>query len=261
MVQLETKNASFRHSALARRLLLSWPMNLSMHPDKLFAAAQRLAQRVTRPAWFGTLHRTHPLSTQWGYDRGLPIDRHYIDGFLTRYQRDLTGPTLEIGDRRYIRRFASPQHAHAVLDIVADGGADIVADLCALDQLPRAEFQSFICIQTLQYVSSVPQALQGAKQLLKPGGVLLATVPAIAGIDRGARGADRWRFSALQTMTWVKEVFGPDANVRVEPMGNALTACAALMGLARQDLSETDLSQQDSDYPVILGIRAVKSAE
>ncbi len=235
-------------------------MNLPRHPQHVLAAAQRLANRLTRPAWFGTLHRTKPLSTEWGYDRGLPIDRHYIDGFLTRYQRDLSGPTLEIGDRRYIRRFAAPESTHSVLDIVADGGADIVADLCDLGRLPTAKFQAFICVQTLQYVSSVPKALEGAKQLLKPGGVLLATVPAIAGIDRGARTLDRWRFSALQTMTWLREVFGPDANLRVEPMGNPLTACASLMGLARQDLSVEDMNVQNSDYPVILGIRAVKSA-
>ena len=33
---------------------------------------------------FGNLRRIDPISRNWGYDRGLPIDRYYIEAFLSR---------------------------------------------------------------------------------------------------------------------------------------------------------------------------------
>ena len=39
------------------------------------------SRRVTRPAWLGTLRRTRPLSADFGYDRGTPIDRYDIERF------------------------------------------------------------------------------------------------------------------------------------------------------------------------------------
>lgn len=216
-----------------------------------------MARRWSRPAWFGTLHRTAPLSDQWGYDRGLPIDRHYIEQFLAKHRGDFTGDGLEIGDDRYLRSLGSMK-SRAVLDLVATERASIVADLCDREALPSERFDLFVCSQTLQYVRDVPLALQNARAMLRPGGVLLATVPALAGVDRGARDADRWRFTAVQLRAWAEEAFGAAADIRVESYGNVLTACGALMGLSRQDFSSHALAQQDPLYPVILSLRAVR---
>ena len=43
----------------------------------------------------------------FGHDRGLPIDRHYVEGFLARYAADIQGRVLEIGDDAYSRRFGA----------------------------------------------------------------------------------------------------------------------------------------------------------
>src|SRR5438067_7209005 len=32
-----------------------------------------------RPLWLRSLARSRPVSEHWGADRGLPIDRHYIE--------------------------------------------------------------------------------------------------------------------------------------------------------------------------------------
>ena len=48
----------------------------------------RLA-RIRRPAILGTLRRVEPLSAQWGFDRGTPIDRHYIELFLAAHASDI----------------------------------------------------------------------------------------------------------------------------------------------------------------------------
>src|SRR5690242_6820169 len=54
---------------------------------------------------FGTLRRVTPVSRDYGYDRGLPVDRHYIETFLSSLQMDICGRVLEIGDNTYTRRF------------------------------------------------------------------------------------------------------------------------------------------------------------
>src|SRR3712207_5592488 len=46
------------------------------------------------PVDFGDLRRTRPLSAQWGFDRGLPIDRYYIEGFLSANAADVGGCVL-----------------------------------------------------------------------------------------------------------------------------------------------------------------------
>jgi SAM-dependent methyltransferase len=218
----------------------------------------RVARRWLRPAHFGTLRRTRPLSDRWGYDRGLPIDRHYIEVFLDQNARDVHGSVLEVGDRRYASRYLLQGGRADVIDVVSGRGADIVADLCDLEALPQARYDAFVCVQTLQYVRCVKTALEGAYRMLKPGGVLLATVPMLAPVDPGARGVDRWRFTPAQTERWVQEAFGDGAACSVEPRGNVLTACAALMRLSRQDLRAEELAVDDPDYPVILCLRAVR---
>ena len=34
--------------------------------------------------WFGSLGRVEPISRRFGFDRGTPVDRRYIEAFLER---------------------------------------------------------------------------------------------------------------------------------------------------------------------------------
>ena len=56
-------------------------------------------RRLHRPAWLGTLRRTTPLSASWGYDRGTPVERYYIENFLDEHRQDICGRMLEIRGR------------------------------------------------------------------------------------------------------------------------------------------------------------------
>src|SRR5439155_7463170 len=68
---------------------------------------RRWWQRLRRPAFLGTLRRLTPLSDAWGFDRGTPIDRYYIERFLKRHQADIRGRVLEIRDSTYTQRFGA----------------------------------------------------------------------------------------------------------------------------------------------------------
>ena len=62
---------------------------------------------ATPAGWvrFGSLRRVTPLSREFGYDRGLPIDRYYIERFLATHIADIHGHVLEVEDDIYTRQF------------------------------------------------------------------------------------------------------------------------------------------------------------
>src|SRR5690348_17021256 len=56
---------------------------------------------------FGDLRRIEPLSRIFGSDRGLPVDRYYIEQFLAAHAADIQGRVLEIGHNVYTRKFGA----------------------------------------------------------------------------------------------------------------------------------------------------------
>ncbi len=93
---------------------------------------ERRAQvrRVLQPAYLGALRRTRPLSERYGYDRGQPVDRYYIESFLASHRSDIRGVGLEIKNAGYLRRYDSGLTRCDVLDIdPANPQATVVADL------------------------------------------------------------------------------------------------------------------------------------
>ena len=58
---------------------------------------------------FGSLRRLKPISRLFGFDRGQPIDRYYIETFLQKNRSDIGGRVLEIGDPGYTLKFGGDQ--------------------------------------------------------------------------------------------------------------------------------------------------------
>ena len=222
---------------------------------------QRFVRRLIRPAWLGTLRRTTPLSDYWGYDRGTPIDRYYIERFLDECRGDIRGHVLEVKYSDYTRRFGTGVERADVVDIdPANPHATIVADLAAADGIPADTFDCIILTQTLQYIYQPNAAIAHVWRILRPGGVLLMTVPGIIKMDPNFVGSDYWRFTADSCTALVGEVFGAE-QIKVRTYGNVLTAIAFLTGLAHEELSGRELDSADPAYPVAIAVRAVKPGE
>jgi SAM-dependent methyltransferase len=219
----------------------------------------RLYRRLRRPAWLGTLRRTTPLSDDYGFDRGTPVDRYYIELFLQRNRADIRGRVLEVKDSGYTQRFGNGLTEKAVLDVTPTNPlATIVADLAAADVIPTDSFDCFILTQTLQYIYDVRGALSHAHRILRTGGALLATVPAVGRISRTVGvNNDYWRFTKASCARLFGSVFGPD-NVSVQSYGNVLVAIASLSGMAYQELSIRELSINDTNFPLLIAVRAFK---
>ena len=219
---------------------------------------QRL-RRLLRPAWLGTLRRTTPLSDRYGYDRGTPVDRFYIELFLQEHRRDIQGRVLEVKDHGYTDRFGINVERRDVLDIQPDNvQATIIADLTVANAIPADTFDCFILTQTLHLIYDTHAAISHAHRILRPGGVLLVTVPSVSRVvpEAGLK-TDCWRFTAASCLSLFTEFFGAE-QVRIHSYGNVLTAIAILTGMAYEELSRRELETNDEYFPVILGVRAIK---
>ena len=217
-------------------------------------AARRIASPV-RPL----LYRTRPLSVNWGHERGTPIDRVYIEEFLARHRDDVHGRVLEVRDHRYTDRFGSRVARRDVLDVdPANTAATIVADLANARSIGDDTFDCFILTQTLQYIRRPQDAVRHAHRILRPGGVLLVTVPSIIRVDPDAPDNDRWRFTQASCHELFRERFGAE-QIEVSTGGNVLAAIAFLSGLAAEEFSAAKLRVRDPLFPVVVLVRAVKA--
>ena len=215
-------------------------------------------RRTTRPALLGTLRRTSPLSDVWGFDRGNAVDRFYIESFLTEYRQDIVGRTLEVQDSGYTKKYGTGVTHCDVLDIDSSNkDATLMADLSTADPLPSDAFDCFILTQTLHFIYDTRAAIRHAYRILRPGGVLLVTVPSVSRITPESKN-DYWRYTAASCSLLFEEAFGRE-NTTVNSYGNVLTCIAFLTGMAAEELSRQELGKNDEAFPLIIGVRAVKS--
>ncbi len=241
------------------RALASVRPRIPLPRNRMLRGAARRA-RSLGPVRMGSLRRLTPLSRQFGYDRGLPVDRYYVEQFLARNAHVITGRVLEVGDSEYTTRFGGQRVTQAdVLNVVAgDSGTTIVADLAKGDNIPSAAFDCLVITQTLHLLYDLSAAVQTLSRILRPGGTLLATFPGISPISTD-RWAESWYWSLtpLSAARLFGEVFGPD-NVEVVAYGNVLTSVAFLEGMATRELSRHELETHDPQFPMVVTVRAYR---
>lgn len=208
---------------------------------------------VRRVRW-GSLRRTVPLSDYFGFDRGLPVDRYYIETFLAREAASIRGEVLEVLNSAYARRFggADVTQIH-VVDIDSNNPeATVIADLTVAGSLPDQAYDSIIMTQTLHVTVDDSAAFQTLWHALRPGGTLLFTGPCISRIDD--TDSDHWRYTPLGLRSQLARLL-PDAEIQIEAHGNVLAAAAFLYGAAVEELTEAELDVNDPRFPLIVCAR------
>jgi SAM-dependent methyltransferase len=209
---------------------------------------------------FGSLRRLTPISRDWGFDRGQPIDRYYIEQFLSAHADDIRGRVLEIDNNSYTRAFGGDRVTQSDVLHISDWkpGVTMVGDLTRFDHVGSQLFDCVIVTQTLQFVYDYRAALRTIHRILRPGGVALVTLPAInkSQDEKGAL-ADYWAFRTVTARRLFAELFPAD-QVTVTGYGNVLVGVALLHGLAAAELTRDELNQVDAAYEVLVGVRARK---
>ncbi len=230
----------------------------------------RAQQRRHRLQWprsgrvqFEGLRRTTPVSRVFGIDRGLPIDRYYIERFLATHSSDIQGRVLEMGDPYYTKKFGGDRVDESDVLHVVEGNpaATVIADLTCADHVASDSFDCIICTQTLQMIYDTRAALGHLHRILKPGGTLLATASGISKVAR-REGVDDWgeywHFTSQGMAALLQEVM-PDAYIEVGTAGNVLSSIAYLHGLATEELSRQELDAHDRDFELVVTARVVKN--
>jgi SAM-dependent methyltransferase len=211
---------------------------------------------------WGDLARLSPISDVWGIDRGQPVDRYYIDHFLHSHRSDIHGRVLEAKDSGYTRSLGGQQVTDSqVLDIdVANPHATVIVDLSKADALAAEQFDCFILTQTLHIIYDMRGAVGHALRVLRRGGVLLCTIPAVSRVnyeDGGLESGDYWRLTRAAVRRMFAE-FVPESCFTIRTDGNVKVCTAFLFGLAAHELSLEELAYSDPWFPLVHSIRVVK---
>ena len=170
----------------------------------------------------GDLRRLEPVSRDWGFDRGRPIDRYYIERFLEARSHVIRGRVLEFGEPLYTEMFGDARVTESeILDVMGNPDATYTCRLDDGAELPTNSFDCIILTQTLQYIYDVRTAVATLHRILKRGGVLLATVPGITRFNQGNPQEEYWywSFTGVSIASLCEEQFAPKA-VTVETFGN-----------------------------------------
>lgn len=208
----------------------------------------------------GRVRSSTPLSVNWGYDRGTPIDRYYIERFLDRHASDVRGRLLEVQEDDYSRRFGGDRVTGQDILNIDDSNpkATIIGDLADAHTLPEDRFDCILLTQTLHLVFDMKAAIANVHRALRPGGIVLITVPGITPLDR-VEFLDGWYWS-LTAPALQRLLCGPfpSENVLVETHGNLYAATAFLHAAAVEEVSKRKLDRFDRAFPVTVAARAVK---
>jgi len=232
-------------------------------PRTLLRVAQRVrgqpADRLPRGSVrFGDLGRLSPIAADFGCERGKPIDRYYIEKFLSQHAGDIQGRVLEAEDNHYTVQFGNARVRRSdVLSIDRTNQfATIVGDLAQSSTLPAEAFDCIILTQVLQYVYDLKAAIVTLHRALKPGGILLLTVPAVTPLPQNSW-PWYWAFSAVALRRLLEDQFGKGTAL-IENHGNVFIATAFLFGLASAEVTDLQYDYQDPNFPIIVSARVVK---
>jgi SAM-dependent methyltransferase len=211
----------------------------------------------------GDLRRASPIDRAWGYTRGVPVDRHYIEQFVESNAADISGRVLEVQESDYTKRFGGDRVTQSdVLDLNPENSrATIVSDLRAAANIPSNQYDCVILTQTLHVINDMAAVLTECHRILKPGGILLATLPCASRLclEYGPND-DFWRVTAAGARAIMEPIFGAD-GLQVRWFGNVLANAAFLYGLAVHELTAAELDEKDPYFPLVIGVRARKRVD
>lgn len=196
-------------------------------------------------AW-GDLRRLVPICPWFGFSRGTPIDRYYLEHFARDVREQVCGCVVDIGGRPAFWQklgFARVSR-RCVVDIAPQSGVDVVGNAADPLLFEADSVDGVLAFNVLEHCP-VPQAVVDAvRRWLRPGGKLFCMVPSVQRVHRMPSDYCRLLPAALEVL------FRDWSTMRLHVYGNPLTSIAALMGVAAEELDVGELDALHPDYPV-----------
>lgn len=211
---------------------------------------------LTTPEQYLKSRSLKPLSSKYGFDRGAPVDRYYIENFMARQAGFIRGRCLEIVDPYYTKKFGGSQVTQSdVLDIIPRKTTTIHGDLRNVPAIESHTYDCVIITQTYNVIDEYEAAIRESHRILKPGGALLVTLPTMSPCWNLK--INLWRFTAT-SLSYVFSKYFEKGKLRVESLGNKEAALGFWQGYAQEDLPSGTLDRTDDSFPLIIGVRAIK---
>lgn len=217
-----------------------------------------LRRSLSPLVFYKFLSTTQPLSNFYGFDRGIPIDRYYIEDFLEKNKHHVHGACLELLNNSYTKRYGSSKVTKSdILDIDASNqDATIIDDLRDLTDIADNTYDCIILTQVLQFIDDKEAAVKECFRILKQDGVLLATVPSLSRADCvSGTEDDFWRFTQAGAHYLFEKYF---KDPTVVPRGNVRTGMYFYAGATLEEISKKILEIDDPNFPTIITIKARK---
>jgi SAM-dependent methyltransferase len=161
-------------------------------------AVARLYPSITNPNWL-VLRRRRQIFQQW----------------LLQEKNDLD--VLDVGGRiqTYRALFQDRLRSYVAMDLRS---APLVNAVARAEQIPFAsnQFDLVICTQVLEYIPDPRIVMAEIRRVLKPGGRLLLSIPAVFPRDADQ---DTWRFLPQS----IKILLADFAQMEIAPEGTSIT--------------------------------------
>ena len=206
---------------------------------------------------WGALRRLEPISNRWGFDRGQPVDRYYIENFLQKHSTCIRGHCLEVMNPDYSNRFGKEfvTQADAVDINPGNPRATIIGDLLDPHTLPANTYDCIILTQTLTVIYDGRTVMRNCYAALKPGATMLVTAACMCRYSPHPE--DFWRLTDRSLTRLIAD--NTDCNdFEIEAHGNLVTSTAFLMGIASGELTQAELEHKDFRFPIVVCARLQK---
>jgi SAM-dependent methyltransferase len=168
----------------------------------------------------------------------------------------IRGRCLEIVDPMYTKKYGGDKvEMSEVLDIIPRPTTTIHGDLRNVPQIPSNTYDCLIITQTFNVIDDYDSAIRESYRILKPGGVLLATMPTLS--PAWNLKINMWRMTVDSARYVFSKIF-PASQVTVQALGNKEVALAFWQGFALEDVSPEVIPHTDESFPLIIGIKAIK---
>lgn len=172
--------------------------------------------------------------------------RRYIGQFLDKYTHAVHGSVVEFYPAVYRGLFPAAT-SYDVWNVVSADGATVIADLQSADAIDDNSYDAIICTHVLSAIRNVWKATEELYRILKPGGLLLVTVPCLLQAY-APDPADYWRFTT-DSLGAVLERF---TMIEMVTYGNAAVCAGSFYYLMDYDFPERVVDDHDQGCPSIV---------
>lgn len=202
---------------------------------------------------------SQPLSRRFGLEYGTAVDRYYIENFLNKNRRYITGDVMEIAENTYTNMFGEHvEHAYS-LHVNGWGNDCIKGNLETGEGITEGSIDCLICTQTLEHILDTEKVIENIYKLLKQNGTALITVAGIKQISLYDyhNWGEYWRFTKQTFEKLFSRVF-EKKKIEVFSYGNIKTTFAMLYGVCQEELSQKDFEYNDEQFPLIVAAKVRK---